>query len=209
MAQDLVTITGLWVAALFTLFTFSFIYKENRLYRFAEHTVVGASAGHYSVIAYQSILDKGWYPLVSGQYLYLLPMILGFLIFSRFTKKYGWTSFYPVALLVGLGTGLAVRGTVQAEFLAQITSTVRPLYIYGYETLNNIIITVTVISVLVYFLFTVEPKGLLKSPVSYVGKLGRYLLMVAFGAQFGAAIMTRIAMLIQRFQFLLFEWLGL
>jgi len=210
MAQDVVTILGIWVAALYTLFTFSYIYKENPLYRFAEHTFVGAAAGHFVVIAYQNILSKGWYPIVSkGQYVYILSMILGLMLFSRLSKKQAWISYYPLALLVGVGTALAMRGAVQAEFLAQIASTITPLYTLNWKAFDDFVIALTVISALVYFLFTVEAKGPLKTPVAYLGKIGRYLLMIGFGAQFGATVMTRLGFVISRFQFLLFQWLGL
>jgi hypothetical protein len=210
MAQDLATLTGIWVAALYTLFTFSFIYKETPIYRFAEYTFVGATAGHYIVIAYQSIKNYGWYPVVvKGQYIYVLPLILGLMMFSRLSKKQSWISYYPIALLVGAGTALAIRGTIQAEFLTQITSTIAPLLAPTLTAFNNIVIAVTVISTLIYFLFTVEAKGPLKRPMDYLGKIGRYMLMVGFGAQFGAAIMTRLGFVIARFQFLLFDWLHL
>ena len=35
---------GLWVAAFFTLAIFSFLYRDNPFYKFAEATVVGVSA---------------------------------------------------------------------------------------------------------------------------------------------------------------------
>jgi len=37
-------------AALLTLFVFSFLYKDNPLYKFAEHLFVGVSAGYYIVL---------------------------------------------------------------------------------------------------------------------------------------------------------------
>jgi len=40
---------GIWAAALLTLAIFSFLYKENPIYRFAEHLLVGVSAGYYLV----------------------------------------------------------------------------------------------------------------------------------------------------------------
>jgi hypothetical protein len=210
MAQDIAATFGIWVAALYTLFTFSYIYKENPFYRFAEHTFVGAAAGHFIVIAIQNILSKGWYPIVSkGQYIYVLSIVLGLMLFSRFYKKRAWISHYPLALLIGVGTALAMRGAIQAEFLTQVASTIAPLYTLTQKTFDNFVIALTVISALVYFLFTVEAKGPLKAPMTYLGKIGRYLLMIAFGAQFGATVMTRLGFVISRFQFLLFEWLGL
>jgi hypothetical protein len=37
---------GIWVGALLTLFVFSFLYRDNPLYKFAEHLFVGVSAGY-------------------------------------------------------------------------------------------------------------------------------------------------------------------
>ncbi len=37
---------GVWVAALFTLFIFSFLYRDNVFYKFAESVVVGVSAAY-------------------------------------------------------------------------------------------------------------------------------------------------------------------
>jgi hypothetical protein len=154
------TVLGVWVAALHTLFTFSYIYKETPLYRFAEHTFVGATAGHFIVIAIQNILSKGWCPIASkGQYVYVLSIALGMMLFSRFYKKRALISHYPLALLIGVGTALAMRGAVQAEFLTQIASTIAPLYTLDAKAFNSFVIALTVISVLVHFLFTVEAKG--------------------------------------------------
>jgi hypothetical protein len=136
-------------------------------------------------------------------------MILGLMLFSRFVKKRAWISHYPIALLVGVGTALAMRGAIQAEFLTQIASTIAPLYTPNQKTFDSFVIALTVISALVYFLFTIEAKGPLKVPITYLSKIGRYLLMIGFGAQFGATVMTRLGFVISRFQFLLFEWLGL
>jgi len=45
--QESFIIPFLWTTfgALLTIFTFSFLYKDNPLYKFAEHLVVGVSAG--------------------------------------------------------------------------------------------------------------------------------------------------------------------
>jgi len=38
---------GVWIAAGLTLCVFSFLYKDNPFYKFAEHLFVGVSAGYY------------------------------------------------------------------------------------------------------------------------------------------------------------------
>ncbi len=66
------------------------------------------------------------------------------------------------------------------------------------------IILVGVITVLVYFFFSVEHKGV----VGGASKVGIWFLMIAFGASFGYTIMARMSLLIGRVTFLLQKWLG-
>jgi hypothetical protein len=40
-------------------------------------------------------------------------------------------------------------------------------------------------------------------------KVGQYMMMVAFGAAFGATVMSRMTFLIGRLMFLLRDWLGI
>jgi len=64
---------------------------------------------------------------------------------------------------------------------------------------------VGVVSVLIYFFFSVEHTG----AVGVVSKVGIWFLMVSFGASFGYTIMGRLSLLIGRVQFLLDDWLHL
>src|SRR5262245_26382732 len=43
-------VVGTWLAALLTLCIFSFLYKDNPFYKFAEHLFVGVSAGYYIIL---------------------------------------------------------------------------------------------------------------------------------------------------------------
>ncbi|MDD3807014.1 MAG: hypothetical protein PHE86_03125 [Candidatus Marinimicrobia bacterium] len=45
---------GAWVAVFFTLAIFSYLYKDNPFYKFAEHVYVGVSAAHWATIAFWS-----------------------------------------------------------------------------------------------------------------------------------------------------------
>jgi hypothetical protein len=192
---------GVWIAAIATIGIMSFAFKDNPLYRLVENLYVGVSAGHAIVLGYLNIRDQGWNPLVSkGQWNLLVPMILGVLLYTRYNKKLSWMSRFPMALLVGIGTGLAIRGTVGSQIVSQIRSTILPL-----TSLNNVIIIVGTLGTLLYFFFSFEHKGAMK-PVS---SFGRYVLMVSFGAAFGSTVMGRMALFIGRLQFLYANWLGI
>ena len=45
---------GIWLAAIFTLSIFSFLYKDNPFYKFAESVVIGVSAAYWMVIGFWS-----------------------------------------------------------------------------------------------------------------------------------------------------------
>ena len=70
---------------------------------------------------------------------------------------------------------------------------------------DQLLLMLGVVSVLVYFFFSAEHKGVLGG----FSKVGIWYLMISFGASFGYTVMARESLLIGRIQFLLFEWLKL
>ncbi len=55
---------GIWVAAFLTLCIYSFLYRDNPFYRFAEHLFVGISVGYLIVIGiHQGVIPLAWEPL--------------------------------------------------------------------------------------------------------------------------------------------------
>jgi hypothetical protein len=70
---------------------------------------------------------------------------------------------------------------------------------------NLFIILIGVVTVLIYFFYSVEHTG----AVGVASKVGIWFLMVSFGASFGYTIMARLSLLIGRVGFLLESWLTL
>lgn len=50
--SSVVRTMGIWLAAFFTLAIFSFLYRDNPLFRVAEHAFVGVSAAYWMVVAF-------------------------------------------------------------------------------------------------------------------------------------------------------------
>jgi hypothetical protein len=71
--------------------------------------------------------------------------------------------------------------------------------------LNHWLLVAGTVCALVYFTYSRGDRGLR----SNVARGGLLVLMVAFGASFGNAVMSRITLLVGRLQFLLGDWLGL
>jgi hypothetical protein len=95
---------------------------------------------------------------------------------------------------------------VHAFILKQMEPSFAPLYTGDFlGSINTFLILLGVVSVLIYFFFSVEHKGV----IGGVSVIGVWFLMVAFGASFGYTVMARMSLLIGRVQFLLRDWLGI
>ncbi|HEU4436149.1 MAG TPA: hypothetical protein VFR89_01700 [candidate division Zixibacteria bacterium] len=192
---------GTVVAAILTLAIFSFLYRENPFFRFAEHLLVGLSAGYFTVIAVQgTLVPKVIEPLKAGDFWVVISFVLIILILGRLTEKTRPASRIPLALVIGAGAGVAVPALLQARILVQLGATMKPL-----GSLANVLILIGVITTLIYFYFSREHKG-------WWGRLasvGTWYLMIFFGATFGNTVMSRISLLIGRLEFLFGDFLGL
>lgn len=204
------TIIGAWVATGLTLFIFSFLYKDNPLFKLAENLYVGVSVGYTIVKTYDTVIvHLIWKPIVENQeWTLLIPVAIGLLMLTRYVPKAAWLSRYAFAFIVGVGAGLAIPRTVSSFILKQIEDTIRPLLMLvpgegvtfswnlmnPASSVNVIIVLIGVSSVLFYFFFSVEHKG----PGKMVARTGVMFLMIAFGAAFGYTVMARMSLLIGR-----------
>lgn len=198
----------IWIGAMLTLMIFSFLFKDNPFYKFAEHLFVGVANGYYIVYYWHNALVPNLLePLKAGNLLYLAPLILGLLYFARFIPKISWFVRIPIGFMIGWGAGISIPAYVQAFILRQLEgSIVTPAsFVNPLDGLWALLSLIGVICVLVYFYFSREHKGILK-PAS---KIGIIFIMIGFGASFGYTVMARVSLLIGRIQFLLGPWLGL
>jgi hypothetical protein len=203
-------VLGAWVATGLTLLIFSFLYKDNPLFKLAEHLYVGVSVGYIIIKTYDTVIvHLVVKPIVeNGEITLLIPVVIGMLMLSRYVPKAAWMSRYAFAFIVGMGAGLAIPRTISSFILKQIEDTVRPLLsIAGPDgltfsmnllnpasNLNAIIILLGVGSVLFYFFFSIEHSGAGRA----VARTGVIFLMISFGAGFGYTVMARMSLLIGR-----------
>lgn len=198
-----------WIAAILTLAVFSFLYRENPFYRFAEHLFVGVANGYAITFYWHRVLVPNLInPVGHGQRLWLIPIaIVGALYFTRFIPKLSWLVRIPIAIVLGYSSGAYIPRAIDASILQQLRATIvtRASFLNWQLGLWAVIIALGVIATVTYFFFSAERKGLL-NPVSRIGII---FIMVGFGASFGYTVMARISLFIGRLQFLLGDWLGL
>ncbi len=205
---------GVMVAAGVTIGMYSFLYKDNPIFKAVEHIYVGVSAGYILTLAwYNTFLPDVINPLVfprmgeERDLVKLAPLTLGVLMLMRLSSKYGWYSRISFAFVIGFSSGIAIPNYIDTIIFRQLKYSVAPFAAASgfFDYFNAAVILVGTLSVLMYFWFSVERRGVLK-PVS---KTGVYFLMVCFGASFGYTIMARLSLLVERIAFLMSDWLKL
>lgn len=215
--------TFLWTtgAVFLTLATFSFLYKDNPFYKIAEHTVVGVSAGYFVIILwhnglvpnlFQHLADGDWYLLWlnSSAAWYIIPAILGVMMWARFSRKYQWLSRWPMSMYIGISVGVAIplemANRVNKQLYAMMDQFNTADFFGGgvgnvnlldpFSGLSEVIIFVGATSALVYFFFSKAHAG----AFGKVATFGIWILMIGFGASFGFTVMARISLFINRMQ---------
>jgi hypothetical protein len=172
---------------------------------------------------------EGKDPGQPGFWAYALIIPFGVMIYFVYSKRHNWISRIPIGILMGAGAGQAIQ-TWWNIYGPQIAGSMQPLVpstvgrftrpattgltpdqikdvtanVYPSQAINNAIFLITLVSVLVYFLFSFKGEGKVIQKVSLTG---RWLLMVGFGAIFGTTVMMRFTLLIDRMYFIWIEWL--
>ena len=205
---------GFIVGIVLTLLIYSYLVGDNPLYRIAVHMLVGVSAGYAAVVVIQRVImpviaDAQANPQLSAIN-WLIPLIFILLLFLRRLPKLGWISNLTLALLVGVGTAVALVGALTGTLIPQTISFTAPTGIQG------IAIALLTICTLVAFQFTPilqrnatgeywqKPRW-----QQFITQAGRLVLTITFGALFAALLSTSLVLLADRINFYLTEFLRL
>ncbi|MEW5795932.1 MAG: hypothetical protein AB1772_06180 [Candidatus Zixiibacteriota bacterium] len=196
-----------WLVALVTLALFSFMYRDNPVYRVAEHIFAGLTAGYQVGLIWDTIIvQQLWNPMLGGEWWKFVPGVLGVLMFSRLSGKWSWVSRTSLAFVMGTTAGIFLISELHGRVLPQMQDTMLPLDGgdgFG-ATLLSVIVVLGVLSTLIYFYFSKEHIGTLGA----AAKLGIWFIMISFGAHFGYTVMGRVSLLIGRVHFLIEDWIG-
>jgi hypothetical protein len=200
---------GTWIAALLTFVMFSFLYRDNPIFKVGEHLFLGVALG-YSLCNYyyDNIYPQGLAPLLGNDpniprnLWVIIPLVLGLFVLLRMIPQLAWLSRYSFAIYIGGWAGLTVPAEMSSRLLPQITATMRPIT-PDWAGLSQLLLLIGVLCTVVYFFFSLEHKG----AVGQISRIGIVFIMVAMGASFGNTVMGRVSLLIGRFQFLLYDWI--
>jgi hypothetical protein len=210
------------VGAVVTLGVFSYLAKDNPLSRLVQNAALGVSMGIGLVVVWQQVLQPKWWALIRDAFrnggeqwtgaLWLLALVPGSLWYFQLSKKRASVSTLVSGLFIGMAAGVAFKTTILL-ILPEIGASLKPLNPFAgpqgstagsfLGCLNNVIFLVAMLTTLVYFCFSIKADHPLMGRTM---RLGRTMIMVALGAMFGNTVMTRMAYLLDRLQFLHSAW---
>ncbi len=212
-------VIGVWVGAILTLIVFSYLLGDTPLFRLAQGIFVGVTVGYAITVAVHLVLlPRLLQPLVSNpgqQWPLLVPFILGLLLLLK--VRVDWAPFGNISIgfLFGVGGALAIGGALSGTLVPQMGATVVSLSpVQGVAPLvNNLILVAGTIGALLSFRFVTGGDRPLVRALDQIGVnwgyVGRYFILIAFGAIFAETAVSRISVLIGNVYYLLHDWLGL
>jgi hypothetical protein len=223
-------------AAFLTLAIFSFLYKDNPYYKFAEHLFVGVSAAYWMCVGFYSTVVGNLFPNLSEELstffgqpyrglnvFYIIPLVLGVLLLMRISSKAGWISRWSLAWIVGTTAGLNLVNYLRTDFISQVSNTFIPVLVdwkgvdpfisdFSLSASGQFAMTlsnwVVIIGVFCGLIYFFFSKEH-KGFFGAASKVGIWVLMITFGASFGYTVMGRVSLLVGRLTYLYRDWLGL
>lgn len=199
--MNLWEILGAWVGAFFVISVMTMLWKDNPYFRFGQQAIIGGTIAHYVLFNMKNVLNMALIPISKGSVLLIVPFILGLLMYTRLLADYAWISKYPTSVLVGVGIGVMIAGTLRGQIIDQVKATVVDIFaaVSAFDALNGVIIAVGTVTAITFWIFTKEHTGALGTSA----KIGRIFLMISLGANWAGEEVWYLTQMIGRLIFLI------
>jgi hypothetical protein len=215
---------GTLVAIILTLCVFSYLLGNNALFRLAEHLFVGVALGYAALVAIHSVLvprllapagvalwQGDWQQLKQAAAPVALPLVLGVLLLTKAfprARSISWLGNLAVAVLLGVGAALAIGGALLGTLLPQMLAAADvtqqvPRYGWWLGLFSGALMLLGTAGVLLHFRYASPRPGLAGRLVQLWAGVGRWLVVIAFGALLATTFLSRLSLLTARLQFLL------
>jgi len=130
----------IWLSAFCILAIYSYLFKDNPVYRAVVQIFIGLNIGYGVIVNWRDILyPQWWLPMTDGfkallfnapgskwSALWALVGVLGLFWYFQLSRKYIWLSRIVIGLTVGIGAGLTFKSQF-GQNLPQVVDSFRPL----------------------------------------------------------------------------------
>ncbi|MDX1435281.1 MAG: hypothetical protein R3335_00625 [Anaerolineales bacterium] len=192
-----------------TLMVFSYLWKDNPLFRVGIYLFIGVAAGYAAAVVVNSVIVPKmvlpFFDVFSGSLVDILirtlpPVTLGLLLFAKLSPRASWLGSPSMAFLVGVGAAAALGGAVLGTMFPQIQAAA------GLVSLQAFVILIGTILTLVYFQFSVRhkpggPTWIARS-MDVLRWGGQLFIAITFGVLFAGVYSAALSAMIERLSFL-------
>jgi len=192
----------------------SYVYFGGSVvYDYIQDLYVASAVAYSAIMAYESLLSTGWNPMIANfavNWHYIVPLILGFLLFSIVSRRWAWLQRWPSGILLGVGMGLGMASFAYTDILQQVTSAWNLGLIHGLY-LEWIIIIVGMVLTIWFFVYTVPHKGpgMMPTALDRLADVGKAFVMIYITSKYASTVMYRLTLFIGNLQRILWDWLAL
>lgn len=202
MTPEQVDIIMGWAGLVLTLMIFSYLIRDNFLYRIAVHLLIGAAAGYGAIAAVNDVITP-WVNVTlrnsdaapAVRAMGLLPITFALFLLLKLLPRYAYIGNFVVIILVGIGTGVALVGAVVGTIIPLVGET--GASISKEETANGLLMLTGTITTLLYFQYISRqrfnedtPRPIL--PLRLLSVIGQGFIVVTLGALYAGAILTSL-----------------
>jgi hypothetical protein len=201
-----------------TVLIFSYLLGDNPLYRLSLHIFVGASTAFVCVVALQSVILPVMLPPDTSDpdirlfwFISLFGALLGALLFVRGIRGLSWLSDVSVAVLLGVGVGVALGGAVLGTLVPQVDAATNsvipepPIEPDVLKPVGQVIALVGTVTGLLAFSFTLRrpARRFVGRWLNRGSRVGQWFLLIGFGAVYGGVVTASLAFFADRVQYLI------
>jgi hypothetical protein len=180
--MDLNTL-GVYLSAIVVFGVYSSLYKENPIYAFIEHAMIGMSLAQVLVVGWESISKNLFTPLGAGNYEMIIPILIGLSYLTIFVRRFAPFYRSVISARIGAMLGLEVGMSITVS-ISQIIAVAE-----GIATdLSNVLAILTMIFILFYFTFSRATDRWFSLP----RQISRWAIFLFFAANVATLYGTRL-----------------
>ena len=200
---------GTFLAFVITLMVLSYVFGDNPLYRLASYIFVGSSAGYIAAVLIKDVLLVRLQSVTVGGVTPSEISMLGvlgiftILLLGKLNPSFAFVGNIPMAMIVGVGTAVAVSGAVIGTLLPNLMG------LGAGASLSQaplvILALFGTVATLIYFNFTFLKKETAPNepPVwmRIFSAIGKFFIMVSLAVLFAGVLTASINALVDGFAF--------
>lgn len=211
------------IGLILTLIVFSYLFKDNPLFRLAIYLFVGVSAGYAATVIVHDVLIPRLEVLQVliatsefDQLIFaIIPLVLAVSLLAKLFPRMSRIGNFAMAVLVGVGAAAAVAGAVMGTLMPQAEAAMNAFDVQsvgsGFEAasqlLEGVIMFLGTVFTLASFHFssarqadgTPKPNRL----IGGAAWVGRFFIAITLGVLFAGVYMAALTAMIERWSFVI------